>query len=61
MGPSVKFVSAIIDAIFNKKWGLIFFTEKKTMRGGVRGGYGKRPYFFPFFGTLPLAKFFKSE
>ena len=32
VGPSVKFVSAIKDAIFNKKMGL--------------GEYGKRPDFF---------------
>ena len=36
MGPSVKFVSAIIDAFSNKKM-------------GVRGGFGKRPDFFRIF------------
>ena len=45
VGPSVKFVSAIKDAIFNKK-----------DLGGVRGGFGKRPDILRFFllGTLPL-------
>ena len=34
MGPSVKFISAIKDAIFNnKKWGTIFF-RKKIILGG---------------------------
>ena len=31
---SVKFVSAIKDAIFNKKMGVNFFSEKKTKPGG---------------------------
>ena len=34
VGPSVKFVSAIKDAIFNKKMGVNFFLGKKTKGGG---------------------------
>ena len=39
MGPSVKFVLAIIDSISEeKKWGLIFFAKLDTKGGGgVRG------------------------
>ena len=48
MGSSVKFVSAIKDAIYKKKWGSIFFLGKKTIRGGGGGGDGKRPYFSLF-------------
>ena len=33
MGPSVKFVLAIIDSISKKKWGLIFFPQNWTQRG----------------------------
>ena len=40
MGPSVKFVSAIIDAFSNKKMGVNFFHRKKTKPG--RGGGGPR-------------------
>ena len=39
MGPSVKFVSAIKDAIFNKNWGK-FFSRKKDQTGGGRGSEG---------------------
>ena len=54
VGPSVKFVSAIKDAIFNnKKWGSIFFL-KKCQTGGVRGGFGKRPDFFRFLFCAPF-------
>ena len=46
MGPRVKFVSAIIDAIL-KEMGANFFSGKKTITGGrgggVLGGDGKRP------------------
>ena len=35
MGPSVKFVLAIIDSISKKKWGLIFFRKI-----GHEGGWG---------------------
>ena len=38
VGPSVKFVSAIKDAIFNKKMGVIFLLLKKCQTGGVGGG-----------------------
>ena len=34
MGPSVKFVLAIKDKIFKKKWGSIFFPEKRPYLGG---------------------------
>ena len=34
VGPSVKFISAIKDAIFNKKMGLNFFPVKKTKPEG---------------------------
>ena len=55
MGPSVKFVSAIKDAIFNKKMGVNFFVEKMpNWGGGVRGGFGKRPDFFRFFFFAPF-------
>ena len=37
MGPSVKFVLAIIDSISKKKWGLIFFPQNWTRRGDGRG------------------------
>ena len=58
MGPNVKFVSAITDAFSNKKMGVNFFPEKdRTQGGGVRGRFGKRPYFSRFvFLTLPLVK-----
>ena len=55
MGPSVKFVSAIKDAFFNKKNGGQFFSrEKDHMGGGVRGGFGKRPYFSQDFFLEPF-------
>ena len=51
MGPSVKFVSAIKDAFFNKKNGGQFFSRENG--GGGPGGFGKRPYFSrDFFVTL---------
>ena len=58
MGPSVKFVSAIKDAIFSKKkWGSNFFPESE-------GEMAKDYTFSLFFGTLPLKggyrKFFFS-
>ena len=34
MGPSVKFVLAIIDSISKKKRGLIFFLAKLDSKGG---------------------------
>ena len=52
MGPSVKFVSAIIDAFSNKKMGVNFFHRKKPNLGrGVRGGFGKRSHFSGFFSS----------
>ena len=55
MGPSVKFVSAIKNAIVTKKMGVIFFRKKDHPLGGgvVRGRDGKRPYFSPFFAPFP--------
>ena len=58
VGPSVKFVSAIKDAIFNKKNGGNFFLLKKCQAGGGGGGpggVGQRPGLFPvfFLCTLP--------
>ena len=52
MGPSVKFVSPNKGLISKKKLGVNFFVGKMTKPGGgggVRGGFGKRPYFFTFF------------
>ena len=48
MGPNVKFVSAITDAFSKKKWGSIF-SGKKTKPVGVRGRFGKKTNFSPFF------------
>ena len=68
MGPNVKFVSAITDAFLNKnivrgttdlgpiKMGVNFFFRKKDQTGGGGGGFGKRPYFCPFFDTFPYLK-----
>ena len=57
VGPSVKFVSVIKDAIFNKKMGVNFSRKKdKTGGGGIRGGFGKRPGFFRIFFTPSLNK-----
>ena len=55
MGPSVKFVSAIIYAIFIKKMGVNFLFGKNAKTGeGVQGGFGKRPDFFRIFSdTFP--------
>ena len=50
MGPSIKFVSAIKDAIFQKKNGGQFFSGKKTIPGGggAKGGMAK-DHTSPFF------------
>ena len=49
MGPSVKFVSAIKDAIFNKKMGVIFFLKKCQTGGeGPRGSLAKDHTFSGF-------------
>ena len=54
MGPSVKFVSAIIDAIFQKKNGLNFLFEKNlNWGGGPEGGLVKDYTFSGFFSLLP--------
>ena len=54
MGPSVKFVSAIVDAFSNKKNGGHFFSPKKTNPGGSEGGLAKDQTFSGFFfGYLP--------
>ena len=59
MGPSVKFVLAIIDSISQKKMGVNFFIRKKTIPGGGGGGGGgvwqkTIRNTVLFFGTLPL-------
>ena len=61
MGPSTRFLSPICGLISERKngGGGIFSPEKDHSRGGwgVRGGYGKRTYFWWFFfGTLPLVR-----
>ena len=60
MGPSVKFVSAIKDAFFNKKNGGQFFSREKDQTGGGGGGgprgFGKRPYFSRDFFFEPFPK-----
>ena len=49
MGPSVKFVSAIKDAIFKKKMGVIFFFGKNAKPGGrSEGGLAKDHSFSGF-------------
>ena len=50
VGPSVKFVSAFNDAIFNKKNGVIFFWKNaKPGEGGSEGGLAKDQTFSGFF------------
>ena len=39
MGPSVKFVLAIIDSISKKKWGLNFFRKIGHEGGGGSEGF----------------------
>ena len=56
VGPSVKFVSAIKDAIFNKEnGGKFFFLKKCQTGGGGPGGVWEKTSFFPvfFLRTLP--------
>ena len=48
VGPSVKFVSAIKDAIFNKKMGVNFFLEKMPNWGGGEGSLAKDQTFSGF-------------
>ena len=64
MGPSIKFVLAIVDAFSNKKMGVNFFHRKKPNRevGGVWGSqtegglakYHTFPDFFP--ATFPTKR-----
>ena len=63
MGPSVKFVSAIIGALSNKKkWGSIFFTEKRSNGGGgPEGGLAKDHTFSGFFFRLPSLSFWTNK
>ena len=51
MGPSVKFVSPNKGLISKKNGGQFFSRKNDQTRGGgsVRGGFGKRTYFFTFF------------
>ena len=55
MGPSIKFVLAIVDAFSNKKMGVNFFHRKKTKPGGggSEGGLAKDHTFSGFFFRLP--------
>ena len=50
VGPSVKFVSAIKDAIFNKKMGVNFFFFEKNAKvgGGSEGSLAKDQTFSGF-------------
>ena len=52
----VKFVSANIDAFFNKKNGGQIFSPKKDQTGGGPRGVWQKTRLFPdfFFGYLPL-------
>ena len=54
VGPSVKFVSAIKDAIFNKKnGGKFFFLKKGKPGGGSEGSLAKDHIFSVFFFVHP--------
>ena len=53
MGPSVKFVSAIKDAFFNKKNGGQFFSREKDQTGGSEGGLVKDHTFPEIFFLTP--------
>ena len=55
VGPSVKFVSAIIDAIFKKKGGKFFVRKKMPNWGGrgSEGGLAKDHTFSGFFFVHP--------
>ena len=54
MGPSIKFVLAIVDAFSNKKNGGQFFSPKKDQTGGgSEGGLAKDHTFSGFFFRLP--------
>ena len=58
MGPSVKFISPNKGLISKKNGGQFFFWKNYYTRGGVRGGFGKRPYVFQFFLNPSLTSFF---
>ena len=49
MGPNVKFVSAITDGFYNKKWGQFFSGKEDQTRGGAEGGLVKDHTFAAFF------------
>ena len=54
VGPSVKFVSAIKDAIFNKKnGGKFFFWKNAKLGGGSEGSLAKDQTFSGFFSSHP--------
>ena len=55
VGPSVKFVSAIKDAIFKRKMGVHFFSRKKdqTGVGGSKGSLVKDFFRILFFEPFP--------
>ena len=62
MGPSIKFVLAIVDAFSNKKMGVNFFHRKKTKPGGgaggvSEGGLAKDHTFSGFFFSVYSPKF----
>ena len=62
VGPSVKFVSAIKDAIFNKKIGVNFFLKKcQTGGGGGPGGVWQKTTLFPVFFCAPFPKWCVSK
>ena len=54
VGPSVKFVSAIKDAIFKKKMGVIFLFGKMPNWGGGPRGVWQKTTFFPGFFCAPF-------
>ena len=55
VGPSVKFVSAIKDAIFKKKMGVIFlFGKMPNWGGGSEGSLAKDQTFSGFFFLAPF-------
>ena len=58
MGPSVKFVSAILDAFSNKKMGVNFFRKKRPNQGGRSEGGLVKDHTFPafFFEPFPNLK-----
>ena len=59
MGPSAKFVLAIIDAIFKKKGVNFLFGKMPNWGGGAGGGLAKDQTFSGFFflATFPYIDF----